>query len=83
MYFNKFSGKIDASLLKIYCITLLIYSRVPSIINLLVITVMFSQSAYTVNENDEPAQAVLSLSNPSSTDITVEVYNTDGSATGE
>ena len=73
----------NASLLTIYCITLLIYSCVSNIINLLVITVMFSQSAYTVNENDEPAQAVLSLSNPSSTDITVEVYNTDGSATGE
>ena len=44
---------------------------------------MFSQSAYSVNENDEPAQAVLVLSNPASTDITVEVYNTDGSAIGE
>ena len=44
---------------------------------------MFSQSAYSVNENDEPAQAVLVLSNPSSSDITVEVFNTDGSATGE
>ena len=44
---------------------------------------MFSQSAYSVNENDEPAQAVLVLSNPSSIAIAVEVYNTDGSATGE
>ena len=44
---------------------------------------MFGQSAYSVNENDEPAQAVLVLSNPSSIDITVEVYNTDGSAFGE
>ena len=44
---------------------------------------MFSQSAYSVNENDEPAQAVLVLTNPASTDITVEVYNTDGSAIGE
>ena len=44
---------------------------------------MFSQSAYTVNENDVLAQAVLVLSNPLSIDITVELYNTDGSATGE
>ena len=44
---------------------------------------MFSQSAYGVNENDEPAQAVLVLTNPASIDITLEVYNTDGSATGE
>ena len=44
---------------------------------------MFSQSAYSVNENDEPAQAVLVLTNPASTDITVEVYNTDGSAISE
>ena len=44
---------------------------------------MFGQSAYTVNENDDPAQAVLVLSNPSSIDIIVEVYNTDGSAIGE
>ena len=44
---------------------------------------MFGQSVYTVNENDDPAQAVLVLSNPSSIDITVEVYNTDRSAIGE
>ena len=44
---------------------------------------MFGQSVYTVNENDDPAQAVLVLSNPSSIDITVEIYNTDGSAVGE
>ena len=44
---------------------------------------MFGQSAYSVNENDEPAQAVLALSNPSSTAFTVQVTNTDGSATGK
>ena len=44
---------------------------------------MFSQSVHTVNENYVLAQAVLVLSNPLSIDITVEVYNTDGSATGE
>ena len=50
---------------------------------LLAITVSFEQSMYSVNENAGPAQPVLVLSNPSSTTITVEVFNTDGSATGE
>ena len=44
---------------------------------------MFSQTTYSVDEDDGPAQPVLVLSNPSSTDITVQVTNTDGSATGE
>ena len=44
---------------------------------------MFNQSMYSVNENAGPAQPTLVLSHPSSTDITVEVTNTDGSATGE
>ena len=44
---------------------------------------MFNQSMYSVNEDAGPAQAVLVISNPSSTDITVQVTNTDGSATGE
>ena len=44
---------------------------------------MFSQSTYSVNENAGPARPTLVLSNPSSTDITVQVTNTDGSATGE
>ena len=43
---------------------------------------MFGQSRYSVNERDEPAQAVLVLSNPSSTDFTVQVTTTDDSATG-
>ena len=47
------------------------------------ITVRFNQSMYSVNENEGPAQPTLVLSNPSSTDITVQVTNTDGSATGE
>ena len=44
---------------------------------------MFSQTMYSVDEDDGPAQPVLVLSGPSSTDITVQVTNTDGSATGE
>ena len=44
---------------------------------------MFNQSMYNDNEDAGLAQPVLVISNPSSTDITVQVTNTDGSATGE
>ena len=44
---------------------------------------MFSEIIYSANENSGSVQFVLVLSNPSSTDITVQVDNTDGSATGE
>ena len=44
---------------------------------------MFSQMTYNVSEASGVAKFILSLSEPSSTDITVEVFNTDGSATGE
>ena len=47
------------------------------------ITVKFGQSTYSVNEGAGVAQPVLFLSNPSSTDITVVVYNTNGTAFGE
>ena len=47
------------------------------------ITVMFEQSTYSVDENDGPAQPVLVLSGQSSMTFTVQVTNTDGSATGE
>ena len=50
---------------------------------LLVIMVSFKHSTYSVNENAGSAQPVLVLSDPLSTDITVSVYNTDVSATGE
>ena len=49
----------------------------------LVITVMFDQTIYSVDEDSGPAQPVLVLSNPSTMTITVTVTNTDGSATGE
>jgi len=48
-----------------------------------VITVRFNQSMYSVDEDVGPARPALVLSNPSSTDITVQMTNTDGSATGE
>ena len=46
-------------------------------------TVMFNQSMYNVDEDDGPAQLILVLSNPSSSDITVQVITEDGSATGK
>ena len=47
------------------------------------ITITFNQSMYNVNEDDGPAQPVLVLSNPSSTDITVQVRDTENTATSE
>ena len=49
----------------------------------LVITVMFSEPMYSVDEDAGPAQPVLVLSNPSSMDIMVTVTDTEGSAIGE
>ena len=43
----------------------------------------FSQSTYSVHEDAGPVQLGLVLSNPSSTNITVQVLSTDGTATGE
>ena len=47
------------------------------------INIEFNQSTYNVNEDDGPAQPVLVLSNPSSTDITLQVRSNDITATGE
>ena len=44
---------------------------------------MFDQPTYSVDEDGGPAQPALVLSNSISTNITVEVFSTDGSATGE
>lgn len=49
----------------------------------LAITVMFGQSMYSANEDTGSIQVELVLSGESSTDITVRVFSTDGSATGE
>ena len=42
----------------------------------------FSQPTYSINEDRGPVQPVLVLSNPSSTDITVEVFSTNITAIG-
>ena len=49
----------------------------------LAITVNFNQSTYSVSEDDGPAQPVLVLSNPSSTNITILVRNKNKTATGK
>ena len=46
-------------------------------------TVSFEQQSYAVNENNGKVEPVLVLSNPSSSVITVQVFSTDGSATGK
>ena len=48
----------------------------------LAITVMFSNTTYSVNESAGPKRLVLVLSNPAPMEFTVRVTNTDGSATG-
>lgn len=48
-----------------------------------VANIRFEQSTYNVDENDGPVQAVLVLSNPLSSNVTVEVMGTDISATGD
>ena len=44
---------------------------------------MFSETMYSINENGGSAEIRLTLSGPSSTPTTVQVFTTDGSATGE
>ena len=43
----------------------------------------FSHSSYTVDEDGGSVQLVLALSNPSSTDVTVQVLSEDNTAIGE
>jgi len=45
--------------------------------------VSFSQSRYSVEEDNGPVQPVLILSEPLSTDVTLQVLGADGTATGE
>ena len=44
---------------------------------------MFSETMYSVNEGDGSAVIGLVLSGPSSTNTTVEVFNTNGTAFGK
>ena len=45
--------------------------------------VSFEEQTYSINETDGKVEPVLVLSNPSSSVITVQVFSTDGSATGK
>ena len=49
------------------------------------ITIVFTKATYSVNENKGPAQPVLVLTGPSTTNISVmiTVSSSDGSATGK
>ena len=46
-------------------------------------TVNFDQSTYSIDEDKGSVQLLLELSNPSTTDITIRVFSSDGSATGK
>ena len=50
---------------------------------LLAITVSFSQVAYNVNESDGQIRPTVLFSNPSSSDITLQVEDTSNTATGK
>ena len=62
-----------------------LYTRMLNndVYNFIAITISFNESTYFVNEAARYAYAVLVLSNPSSTNITVKFRSTDDSATGE
>ena len=47
------------------------------------ITLNFSQSSYSVNEDDGVVQLELILSNPSSTDFTIQVISNSTTALGK
>ena len=53
------------------------------LINLIDVSISFNQSTYNVIEDGGSAQPVLVLSNPSSTDITLQVRSNNITATGE
>ena len=48
-----------------------------------IVFVFFNESIYIVNEDAGSVQPTLVLSNPLSIDITAEVFNIDGLATGK
>ena len=54
-----------------------------AVYRLVAITIRFSEPMYSVDENAGPAQPVLVLSNPSATEFTVQVRETQGTATSK
>jgi len=74
--------------ISLFIIFFYLYSLSHGIFHYLACTISFTSfdvmpATYVVTEDDGPAQPVLVLSNPSSTDITFELFTTFGSATGE
>ena len=59
------------------------FAAIYNVYYLIDVTVMFSQSLYSVTENAGLVEPVLVLSNPPSSDITVQVSNVDITATSE
>jgi len=59
------------------------YCILDAVVHCIGISVMFSQSTYSVDEGAGPARPVLVLSNPSSTAVTVQVRDTQNTATSE
>ena len=53
------------------------------ILYLVVTTVKFSQSLYSVDENSTAVQVVLTLDNTLSSDVTIQLVERQGTATGE
>ena len=50
--------------------------------NVVAVIIKFENSSYSIDERNRPVKPVLILSNPSSTNITVNILNIDDTATG-
>ena len=61
----------------------ILYLLYGGLYNPIDITVMFSQSVYSANENAGLVKPILVLSNSSSTDIIIKVKDTENRATSE
>ena len=62
------------------------YIKLPIFLACVINLILFDRippDTYVANEGDGLVQITLGLSNPSSTDIDVQVNTVDGSATGE
>ena len=59
------------------------HGSVNGLFTFIAVVVDFMQSAYSATENNGFVQIELVSSNPSSSDITIEVLNAEASATGE
>ena len=66
-----------------YITTVAVASSCVSLCISVATTLNFDKSTYSVDEYDGAIHPVLILSNPVSTDVTVKVLSTDGSADGE